>query len=99
MRRALVPQVVGPDQGGVAGHVAAGEPAPLQHRDVGDAVVLGQVVRGRQAVAAAADDDHVVGPLRLRVAPEEVGVLGQVGPGRGRSTVDRHQRGASFSIG
>ena len=79
--RALVPQVVRPDQGGVAGHVPARQPAPLQHRHVGDPVVLGQVVRGREAVPAAADDDHVVGPLGLRVAPQEVGVLGQVGPG------------------
>lgn len=75
-RRALVPQVVGPDDRGVAGHVAAGQPAPLQHRDVGDAVVAGQVVRGGQAVPATADDDHVVVPLRHWVAPQETWVPG-----------------------
>ena len=60
-RRALVPEVVGADDRGVAGHVAAGEPALLQDGDVGHAVVLGQVVGGGQAVPAAADDHDVVG--------------------------------------
>jgi hypothetical protein len=76
--RTLVPQVVRPDQGRVAGHVAAGEPTLLEHRHVGDAVVLHEIVGGRQAVPAAADDDDVVGPFWLRVAPEEVGMIGQV---------------------
>jgi hypothetical protein len=39
-RRALVPEVAGSDDRGVAGHVAAREPALLQHGDVGHAVVL-----------------------------------------------------------
>ena len=76
-RRGLVPQVVGADDRGVAGHVPAGQPAPLQHGDVGHAVVLGQVVGGRQPVSAAADDHGVVGGLRVRVAPQEVRVLRQ----------------------
>src|SRR5690606_26760422 len=59
-RRGFVPEVVRPDQRGVAGHVTAGEPASLQHRDVGDPVVLRQVVSGRQAVSTATDDHHVV---------------------------------------
>ena len=81
---AFVPQVVRPDERGVAGHVAAGQPAALQHRHVGDAVVFGQVVRGRQAVPATADDDDVVGRFRRRVAPQEIGMIGQMrarGPG------------------
>jgi hypothetical protein len=49
-RRALVPQVVGTDHRGVAGHVAAREPALLDDADVGDPVVLRQVVGGGQAV-------------------------------------------------
>ena len=73
--RALVPEVVGADDGGVAGHVAAGQPALFQDGDVGHAVVLGQEVGGGQAVPAAADDHGVVGGLGLRVAPEEVRVL------------------------
>ncbi len=76
-RRALVPQVVGADDRGVAGHVAAGQPALLQDGDVGDAVVLGEVVGGGQTVTAGADDEHVVGALRLGIAPEPVRVLRQ----------------------
>ncbi len=77
-RRALVPQVVGPDDRGVPGHVAAGQPALFQHGDVGHPVVLGQVVGGGQTVSAAADDHDVVGGLGVRIAPEEVRVLRQL---------------------
>ncbi len=73
--RALVPEVVGADDGGVPGHVPAGQPALFQDRDVRHPVVLGQVVGRRQAVAAAADNHRVVALLRIRVAPEEVRVL------------------------
>jgi hypothetical protein len=59
-RRAFIPQIVRPDQRRVAGHVAAREPTLLEDSDVGDAVVLHQVVRGRQAMPAAADDHDVV---------------------------------------
>jgi hypothetical protein len=72
---AFVPEVVGAHHGGVAPRVAAAEPALLEHRDPGDAVVLGQVICGRQAVAAAADDDHVVLGPRLRAAPGRLPVL------------------------
>ena len=58
--RALVPEVVGTDDGGVPGHVAAGQPALFQDRDVGHPVVLGQEVGGGQAVPAAADNHGVV---------------------------------------
>ena len=53
-------QVVGAHDRGVASGVAAAQPALLQHRDIGDAVLLGEVVGRRQAVAAAADDHHLV---------------------------------------
>jgi hypothetical protein len=62
----------------VAGHIAAGEPALIQHRDVGDAVVLDEIVRGRQAVPSPADDDDVICPFGLRIAPEEIGMIGKV---------------------
>ena len=66
---ALVVEVVRADDRGVAPGVAAAEPALVDHRDVGDPVLLRQVVGGAEAVAAGADDDHVVGGLRLRVRP------------------------------
>ena len=72
---ALVPEVVGADDRGVAAGVAAAEPALLEHRDVGDAVLLGEIVGGGQAVAAGADDDHLVARLRLRAAPGRCPVL------------------------
>ena len=75
-RRRLVPQVVRADHRRVAGDVAAGEPAAFEHGDVRDPVQLGEVVGGREPVAAAADDHDVVGALRLRVPPEVLGVLG-----------------------
>ena len=55
--------------GGVAAGVAAADPAGFQHRHIGDAVVLGQVVGRGQAMAAAANDDHVVAGFWLGVAP------------------------------
>jgi len=41
---ALIEQVVGADDGGVAAGVAAADPALLEHRDVGGAVLAGDVV-------------------------------------------------------
>ena len=63
---ALRRQIVRADDGRVAGGVAAGEIALVQHRDIGDAPVLGQVIGRGEAMAAGADDDDVVGGLQLR---------------------------------
>ncbi len=49
-----------PSHGGVAPDVAAAQIALFQHRDIGDPVVLGQIVGGRQPVTAAADDHHIM---------------------------------------
>ena len=43
--------------------------ALLEHGDIGDAVVAGQVVGGGEPMPAAADDDHVVAGFGLRIAP------------------------------
>ena len=62
-------QIVRAHDGRVAPGVAAPDPAGLEHGDVGDAMIPGQVVRRGQTVPATADDDHVVAWLRLGVAP------------------------------
>src|SRR5262249_26567886 len=66
---ALVPEVVGAHDGRVAPGIAAAEPALLDHRHIGDAMLLGEVIGRRQAMAAAADDDDVVARPRLGAAP------------------------------
>ncbi len=63
-RRALVEQVVRADDGRVAAGVAAADPALLEHGRTRDAVLRREVIRRRQAMATATDDDGVV--LRLR---------------------------------
>ena len=68
-RGRFLPEVVRADDRGVAPGIAAAEPALLQHRDIAEAVLLGEVIGGREAVPARADDDRVIGRLRLRVAP------------------------------
>ena len=49
----------------VAADVAGADVALLEHRDVGDAVLAGEVVGGGEAVRAAADDHDVVGVPEL----------------------------------
>src|SRR5207245_7779509 len=74
-RGALIPQVVGANDRGVAGHVAPGEPAAFKNGDIGDSVVASQVVGGGEAVPAPAHDHDVVRAFGVRVAPEVIGVL------------------------
>src|SRR2546430_4464776 len=47
------------------------ERALLQHRDVADAVLGGEVEGGRQSMTAAADDHHAVALARCRLRSEE----------------------------
>ena len=68
-RGALVEEVVGADDRRVAAGVAAADPALLEHRDVREPVLGGEVIRRAEAMPAAADDDRVVGGLRLRAPP------------------------------
>ena len=65
----LVIEIVGTDDRGIAAGIAAAKPALFQHRDIGDAVFLGKIVGGGEAVAAGADDDDVVGGLRFGAYP------------------------------
>src|SRR5437899_11728467 len=81
-RGALSPEVVRANDRGVAGQVAARQPAALEHRNVGDAVVLRKVIRRGQTMAAGADDDDLVRTPRLRVAPEMIGMRMRFGHAR-----------------
>ena len=53
----------------VAPGVAAAEPTLLDDRHARAAMGLRQIIGGREAVAAPADDHEIVGRLRLRLAP------------------------------
>jgi len=64
--------VVAADDRGVAAGVARTDEAGIQHAHVGDAVAGGQVVGGRQAVAAGADDHDVVRRLGVTGLPWQV---------------------------
>src|SRR6266853_5167589 len=66
---ALIEQVVGADDGGVAAGVAAADPALFEHCDVGEAMLAREVVGCSQSVTAAADDEGVIGGLGLGTAP------------------------------
>ena len=62
-------EIVRPHDGRVAPGVAAAEPALLDHADMAAFVGLGEIIGGREPMPAAADDDEVIGRLRLRLAP------------------------------
>src|SRR5205823_835031 len=62
-------KVVGADDGRVAPDVAEPDRAPLEHRHVPDAVLGGEVVGGRQPMAAPADDHHAIAWARRRLRP------------------------------
>ena len=88
----LVVEVVRAADRGVAPGVAAAEPAALEHGDVGDPVLLGEVVGGGEPMPAGADDHHVVGRLRLRAAPRRlpVAVAGERVAGQREDRVALH---------
>jgi hypothetical protein len=49
---------------GVARSIAAGQIAFFQHCDIGNTVLFRQIISSGKTVAAAADDDHIVGWLQ-----------------------------------
>ncbi len=59
-RTGLVPEIVGPDDGRVASRVAAADVSLLEHCNISDPVLPGEVVGSRKTVPAAANHDHVV---------------------------------------
>ena len=58
-RVVLGQHVVGADDRGVAADIAGAEPALFDHRYVGEAVLLCEVIGGGQSMTAA-DDDNIV---------------------------------------
>ena len=68
-RSVAVEPVIRADDGGVSPGIAAADPSLFDHRDIGDAVHLGEVIGRCQPVAAAAHDHHVVGLARVGIAP------------------------------
>ena len=64
--------VVGAHDGGVAPGIAAADPAFFQDRNVAQTVNLREIIGGRESVAATADDQHVVGRLRVGIAPRRL---------------------------
>ena len=68
-RDAFGVEIVGADDGRVPPGVAAADPPLFQHRDPRDAVRLREIVGRGEAMAAAAEDDRVVGLLRFGRAP------------------------------
>ena len=58
-------QVIGADDRRIARRVAAGKVPAFQDADIGDAVGMGEVIGAGQSMAAAADDDDVVGFLEI----------------------------------
>ena len=95
-RGALRSAVVGPDDGRVAAGRAGADVALLDDRHVGDAVVLGEVVRRGEPVRAAADDDDVVVALELARPREDLLLEEDVlhAPASERVDADRARRRA-----
>src|SRR5690606_17766471 len=80
---------------------AAAQPALVDHRDIGDAVLLGEVIGRAEAVTAGADDHHVVfGPgLGLRPLRVPALVAGHRVPENGHCGETGHRRGSHrFSL-
>lgn len=66
---AFVIEIVGADDRRVAAGIAATEPALVDDRNIGDAVLAGQIIGRPKTMAAGTDDDYVIFGLRLAVGP------------------------------
>src|SRR5437667_10824058 len=69
--RVCIEMVIGANDGRVASRVAAAEPTFFQHGHIANDVLLRKVLRGCEAMTAAADDHDVVMLLGRRLAPCE----------------------------
>ena len=59
-------EVIGANDRCIACCVAAAQVGLLEHRNIRDAVILGEVIRGRHAVSPATDNHHVI--VRLEIS-------------------------------
>src|SRR5437016_4270272 len=71
-KRGFIPQIIGTDDGRIAGSITAAKIALLDDGDVADAMVLGQIVRRGEAVPACPDDDDVVGLFGVSAPPRRI---------------------------
>ena len=69
-RNTLGSQIVGPDDGGVASRSATPDVGLLENGDIGDVVVLGQIVRRCQSVNSSADDHDIVRIFEIVLTPD-----------------------------
>ena len=65
----FIPQVIRAHDRSVTARVTAADPAFFQHRDIGDAVLPGEVVSSRKPVTTATDDQYVIFRLRFWTTP------------------------------
>ena len=93
-RGGRVLEIVRPDDRRVPPRVAAAKPALLDHRDIGDAVVLAEVIGRGQPVTAGADDDHLVAFPGFGRGPGAfpARVMAQGFPGDGKGGIAFHGR-------
>ncbi|MCY1309324.1 hypothetical protein D9M70_594110 [compost metagenome] len=73
--RALVIEIVGADNRGVAPGIAATKPAFFDDRDIGNAMFLGQIISCTQTMPASADNDHIIFGLGFGIRPLWLPVL------------------------
>ena len=71
----FIPKVIGANDGGIASGVATAYPAFFKHGNVGNTVLFGQLVGGREPMSTTADDDGLVASLRRWTAPGRLPVF------------------------
>ena len=62
-------QVIGANNCRVAACVATAQPAFFNHRHIGDAEILAQIIGSGQAMPTSANNHHVIGFFCLGIAP------------------------------
>jgi hypothetical protein len=68
-RLIAIQQIVGPDDCGIAPDIAAANPPFFQDGHLFGPMVAREIIGGRQAMSAAADDDVIILRLRRHIPP------------------------------